>query len=186
MRAPKAKRAGIEIKHEITSRVPMFPRPSFNAATRTLNVGQGTRLHGDDTLELVAPRNAGTPGFHVPETGKDEKRPNCSGSSFQMGEAVSPPRIGLPFGGVLAPGMIPVLPRSTSLGFPPPRNDGHPLSDPSFDHYLDRGMSFKQSLKESGHSLPNRISLRACENGGFGGPFSAPFPPEPNPPAWSL
>src|ERR1700728_1069206 len=112
----------------------MFPRPcgvirkpSFNVATRTLNVGQGTRLHGDDTLELVAPRNAGTPGFHVPETGKDEKRPNCSGSSFQMGEAVSPPIIGLPFGGVLAPGMIPVLPRSTSLGSPPPRNEGHPL-----------------------------------------------------------
>jgi hypothetical protein len=80
MRAPKAKRAGIEIKHEMTSRVPMFPRPcgvirksSFNAVTRTLNVGQGTRLHGDNTLELVALRNAGALGFHVPETGKDRK-----------------------------------------------------------------------------------------------------------------
>lgn len=36
-------------------------------------MGQGTRLHVDDTLELVALRNAGTLGFHVLETGKDRK-----------------------------------------------------------------------------------------------------------------
>jgi hypothetical protein len=59
-----------------------------------------------------------------------EKWLNCSGSSFQMGEAVFPPIIELPFGGRIGSRYDSGVTEVDVTRLPPPRNDGHPLFRP--------------------------------------------------------